>query len=165
MMKIVTPILIALLLTVVAVPSSQAVITMTIDRAMVDFRIMENGQSTEVSDQGVYDNQVTCTSTNNVTWYLKTNLVRPFTSGPNTIPNENFSWKVVNVVNGRGMVFNNLNAANSFTDARSLVYTSDPADNTGAEVRIQFRYLLTIPKNQIAGNYFATVRWTMNETL
>ena len=146
---------------------ASAGITMSLDRDLVDFRIMEIGQTAEISDQGIYHNEVACTSTNNQTWYLKVHTVRPFTSGDGlrTIPNENFKWKVVGVVNGKGTVFNNINQPNSFTDTQGLVYTSDPLDNTGTEVKLQFRYILTIPKNQIAGNYTATVRWTMTEIL
>lgn len=140
-------------------------ITMSLDRDMVDFRTMEMGQTQEVSDQGVYHNEITLSSTNNQTWYLKTQIIRPLTSGANTIPNENFKWKVVEVVNGKGIVYNNINVANPFTDFKGLIYTSDPLDNTGIEVKIKFRYILIIPKNQIAGNYFGSVRWTMTELL
>ena len=138
---------------------------MSLDRDMVDFRTMENGQTAEISDQGSYHNQVTLSSTNNKTWYLKVNLIRPFTSGVNTIPNEYFEWKAVDVITGKGIVTNGVNVPTPFRDAPSLVYTSDPVDNTGNEVNIRFRYILTIPKNQIAGNYFASIRWTMTELL
>lgn len=142
-----------------------AEITMSLDRDMVDFRTMESGQTKEVSDQGVYHNQITCTSTNNKTWYLKANTIRPLTFGSYMIPNENFQWKVTAVINGKGIVANNINQLNAFTDTPSVVYTSASDDNTGAEIKLQFRYILTIPKNQIAGNYFSSIRWTMTELL
>ncbi|MBI5144382.1 MAG: hypothetical protein HZA30_04880 [Candidatus Omnitrophica bacterium] len=144
---------------------ASAGITMSLDRDMVDFRTMENGETKEISDQGAYHNELTCTSTNNKTWYVKVNTVRPFTSGIRTIQNEYFQWKVVEVINGKGIVTNNINYPSFFRDIPSLVYTSDPVDNTGTEVKIRFRYILTIPKSQAAGNYFASVRWTMTELL
>ena len=157
--------IIATILVLAATGIAYAGITMTLDRDMVDFRTMEKGETREISDQGVYHNQVTCTSTNDKTWYLKVHTIRGFSSGAHVIPNEHFQWKVVTVVNGKGIVNGNINQANSFQDMSSLVYTSDPLDNTGTEVKLQFRYILTVPKNQIAGNYFASVRWTMTELL
>ncbi len=158
------PILISILI-LMTCGMAMAAIDMSLDRDMVDFRTMEIGQTSEISDQGVYHNQLTCSSTNNKTWYLKVNMVRPFTSGAYTIPNEYFEWKVVDVIDGRGIVTNGTNVPTPFRDNPSLVYTSDPLDNTGTEVKIRFRYILTIPKNQIAGSYFASVRWTMTELL
>lgn len=154
-------------LMIIFISSGTAVagITMTLDRDLVDFRMMENGETREISDQGVYHNQLTCTSTNNKTWYVKVNMVRPFTAGNRTIPNQYFQWKVVDVINGKGVVNNNINQPNSFTDSQGLVYTSAPLDNTGTEISLRFRYILAIPRNQAAGNYFATIRWTMTELL
>lgn len=140
-------------------------ISMSLDRDLVDFRTMESGKSAVISDQGVYHNELACVSTDNQTWYIKANMIRPLTSGMNTIPNENFQWMVVDVINGKGIVFNNRNVPVAFSNYKGLVYTSDPADNNGASVKIRFRYILNVPKNQIAGNYFGSVRWTMTELL
>ncbi|MDP2912808.1 MAG: hypothetical protein Q8N91_02240 [Candidatus Omnitrophota bacterium] len=163
-----TKVMIAIIvLSAVILPAQAAfaVITMTLDRDLVDFRTMESGQTVVISDQGVYHNEITCTSTNNQPWYLKANMIRPFTSGMNTIPNEDFQWMVVDVINGKGIVYNNKNVPNPFTNFKSLIYTSDPEDNTGVEVKIRFRYILKLSKRQIAGNYFGSVRWTMTELL
>lgn len=145
--------------------SAHASITMDISRDLVDFRTMESGQTQTIADQGVYHNELTCTSTNNRTWYIKTNIVRPLTSGLNSIAPENLKWMVVDVLNGKGIVYNNRNVANPFSFAKGLVYTSDPADNTGNQVKLRFRYILAVPKNQVAGNYYGSVRWTMTEVL
>lgn len=150
---------------VLACGMAHAAITMTLDWDMVDFRTMESGQTRDISDKGVYHNEIICTSTNNQTWYLKTNLIRPLTAGMSTIPNECFYWMVVDVINGKGIVFNNRNILVPFTTYKSLVYTSDPADNTGTPVGLRFRYTLKLPRNQVAGNYVGSVRWTMTELL
>jgi len=161
-MKILGIVLTILFSTVASVHAS---ISMTLDRDLVDFRTMESGQTQTVADQGVYHNELTCSSTNNRTWYIKANMIRPLTSGANTIASENLKWMVVDVINGKGIVFNNRNIANPFSFAKGLVYTSDPADNTGTQVKLRFRYILAIPKNQTAGNYYGSVRWTMTEVL
>jgi len=144
---------------------SHAAITMSVDRDRLDFGTMENGQTKNLADQGVFHNQITCRSTNNITWYLKVNMMQPFTSGPNTIPTDSFRWEVADVVNGKGIVTNNKNIETPFTNLKSLVYTSDTTDNNGTDIGLRFRYHLTIPKNQISGNYFSYIRWTMTELL
>jgi len=145
--------------------AAHAALTMTLDRQQLDFRSGNPGDTIELADQGVYHNVVTCTSTNRITWYLKAHLVRPFTCGMYTIPNENFKWMCVSMGQGNGTVFNRINIANPFTVTPGLVYTSDSTDNNGKEVKLQFRYLLTIPKNAVAGSYDSVVRWTMLEIL
>jgi len=148
-----------------SVREAAAEITMTLDRNQIDFRVMDPGETREVTDQGVYHNQISCTSTNDVTWYLKAQIIRPFTSGMHSIPNENFRWKVVSVGDGRGQVYNNVNTANPFTTYPGVIYTSADTDNTGTQVDIQLRYVLTVPRNQIAGHYDAVIRFTMIEIL
>jgi len=144
---------------------AHAAITMTLDRNMIDFGNMNTGETKELAEQGVYHNEVTLTSTNNKTWYLKANMVRAFTSGMNTIPAENFKWVVVSVDNGKGIVNGNVNNPTSFSTMPDLIYTSADTDNTGTVVKLKFRYILTIPKNQVAGGYDAVIRLTMIETL
>lgn len=145
--------------------SAQATLSMDIDVNNLDFRIMDPGQTYELADKGTYHNEVSCSSTNNRTWYLYAQAIRPFTSGIRTIPIENFKWMVVSVGDGKGTLLNNVNIANPFTLTPGLIYTSDSLDNTGTVIRIRFRYVLTIPKNQVAGAYDSVVRFTMNEVL
>ena len=164
-MRLVVIGLVAALAGVTWATNSSASISMTLDTNLLDFRTMNPGESRDLSDKGVYHNQLSLTSTNNKVWYLKTNLVRPFTCGMNTIPAQNFQWIVVSIGNGKGYVTNNRNIPNPFTTFPSLVYTSADSDNTGTQVDIQFRYLLTIPKNQVAGGYDAVARFTMIEQL
>ncbi len=150
---------------IVTAGHAHAAITMTVDRNTLDFGAMNTGETKELAEQGVYHNEVTLTSTNNKSWYLKAHLVRPFTSGVNTIPPENLQWMVVSVGYGRGIVYNNINVANPFSTMPSTVYTSAETDNTGTAVKLRFRYLLTVPKDQVEGGYSAVVRFTMIETL
>ncbi len=144
---------------------AHAAISMTLDRNMLDFRTVNPGSSTELADQGDYHNEVTCSSTNNKTWYLKAHLVRPFTSGANIIPSENFKWIVASVGSGKGTLANTINMPTPFTTTSSIIYTSGDLDNNGTEIKLKFRYLLVVPKNQIAGAYDAVIRLTMNELL
>lgn len=145
--------------------NARAAISMALDRNMLDFRAVNPGSSAELADQGDYQNEVTCSSTNNKTWYLKAHLVRPFTCGVNTIPSENFKWIVVSVGSGRGTLANTINMPTSFASAPSIIYTSGDVDNSGTEIKLRFRYLLVVPKNQVAGSYDAVIRLTMNELL
>jgi len=142
-----------------------AAISMDVDQNMLDFRAVNPGSTTVLADKGVYHNIITLTSTNNKIWYFKAHLVRPFTSGLNTIPNENFKWECVSIGQGRGIVTNNINVPTPFTSTPSLIYTSTDTDNTGTPVAMMMRYHLTIPKNQISGAYDAVIRLTMNEIL
>lgn len=138
---------------------------MAIDRNLIDFRTMDPGQTKELADQGVYHNQVSCTSDNDRSWYLKTYLARPFTSAMNTIPNENFYWIMVSKGNGRGIITNNVNTETAFTTFPSVLYTSAETDNTGTPVALQLRYVLKVPKDQLAGSYDSIIRFSMIETL
>ena len=146
-------------------PLSHAAISMSVDGIIIDFRITDPGQSKELYDKaGDYHTEVTCTSNNNRTWYLKAKIVTPLRSGPNTIPMQNFKWKVTSVISGQGTV-NNINQFNEFSAVPVVIYTSDPADETGNQVKIRLRYGLTVPKNQITGTYNCILRFIMMETL
>lgn len=148
-----------------AAADAHAAISMTADRTTLDFRAVDPGSIVELADQGSYHNEITCTSTNNKTWYLKANIVRPFTSGMNTIPSNNLKWIVVSAGDGKGTISGAINMPTSFTTIPSIIYTSVDLDNTGTAVKIRFRYQLVVPKNQIAGAYDAVIRLTMNELL
>ncbi len=145
--------------------TADGALQMTLDYNMIDFGAMNTGESKEVSIKGVYHNQLTCSSTNNITWYLKAQVVKPFSSMQYAIPEDNFKWTVVSVGIGRGIVNGGLNFTFPFSRIPVLIYTSDAADNQGAAIDISFRYTLAIPENQVAGNYNATVRFIMIETL
>jgi hypothetical protein len=153
------------MLAILTADSGWAGISMSVDRNMLDFRAGNPGEEIELADQGTYHNQVSLSSTNNKTWYFRAHLVRPLTSGTNTIPNENFKWEVVSIGAGSGIITNNINVPTPFTTTPSIIYTSGDADNSGTVINIQFRYHLAIPKNQIAGAYDAVIRLTMNELL
>jgi len=145
--------------------SSDAALQMTLDYNMIDFGAMNTGESKEVTIKGAYHNQLTCSSTNNMTWYLKAQVVKPFSFMQYTIPEENFKWTVVSVGAGKGIVNGGVNFTFPFSRTPVLIYTSDPDDNTGTAIDIAFRYSLQVPDNQVAGNYNATVRFIMIETL
>ena len=70
----------AALFLLVAPTIAYAAISMSLDKNMLDFRTMNPGETREVADQGDYHNQITCSSTNSRTWYVKAHMIRPFTS-------------------------------------------------------------------------------------
>ena len=134
------------------------------DAFSIDFGFMNIGESKELQEKGMYHNEITCKSDNAKTWYLKTQTIEPLKSGEDYVPYENFKWKIVEVLNGDGVIYNK-DMYNTFSDITSLVYTSGPNDSGGREVKIRFKYHLLIPKNQVAGNYRTIIRYTMTELL
>lgn len=147
------------------VATSDAALQMNLDYNMLDFGAMNTGESKEISIKGTHHNTLTCTSTNNMTWYLKAQVVKPFSFMQYTIPEANFKWTVVSVGAGKGIVNGGVNFTFPFSRTPTLIYTSDPDDNTGTAIDISFRYSLDVPENQVAGNYNGTVRFIMIETL
>ena len=145
--------------------SAHATFEMSISRAFIDFGFMEIGEFKEAKEEDDYQNEVTCTSDNGNTWYLKIHLVTPFRTETNQIPPGSFKWKVVDVINGTGYATRK-NEFNDFSTAPMVVYTSSPEDNDmGREVTIRFVYGLEVPETQIAGDYTSLVRYTLTETL
>ena len=131
----------------------------------IDFGPMELGEEKTISGRGGYEHQFNLTSDNGRRWYLKAQLVRPFTSGAYSIPAENLQWIVEQVINGRGIVSASLSSARPFSSSPALIYTSADTDNTGTEVQIRLRYKLSIPDKQAAGAYTAQIRFIMVEQL
>jgi hypothetical protein len=141
-----------------------AVFEIEVDAYGIDFGFMNIGESKEVQEKGVYHNEITCKSDNAKTWHLKIQTIEPLKSGEDYIPDENFKWKVVEVLTGDGVIHNK-DSYSAFSDTASLVYTSGPNDSGGSEIKLRFKYSLLIPKNQVAGNYRAVIRYTMTELL
>ena len=141
-----------------------AVFELIADNSIIDFGFMNISENKHLKEKGSYHNQITCTSDNDNTWYLKIHLAEPFNSGSAYIPYESFQWRVTSVANGSGIVYNE-NEFRPFLDIPVAVYTSGPNDNSGTEVSIRFDYQLSIPKNQLPGNYRSAVRYTLSELL
>ena len=139
-------------------------LTLTLDNNHLEFGKMNIGEWKEISKEGSYHNEVVCSSTNGKTWYLKINLLIPFSSDKNVISEENLKWKVEEVIGGNGVIFNE-DRFNNFSVIPQTVYTSGPSDNNSADVQIRFSYGLLVPENQINGNYSTLVRYTMTEAL
>jgi len=133
-----------------------------LDTYNIDFGFMNIGESKELREKGMYQNEVTCKSDNAKTWYLKIQAMGPLKSGEDYIPYKNFEWQVAELLNGDGAIYNK-DVYTAFSDIASLVYTSGPGDPTGREVNLRFKYNLAIPKNQVAGNYRTIIRYTMTE--
>ncbi|MFC1631339.1 hypothetical protein ACFL2I_02180 [Candidatus Omnitrophota bacterium] len=131
----------------------------------IDFGAMELNEEETIAARGGYEHQFNCTSDQGRTWHFKAQLIRPFTSGTQTIPAENLQWVVERVGAGRGFVSTSLSTPSPFSTSPASIYTSADTDNTGTEVQIRLRYKLRIPQTQAAGTYTAHIRFIMVEEL
>ena len=142
--------------------AAYALFEVEVDAYSIDFGFMNISESKELNEKGLYHNQITCKSDNARAWYLKVQSMGPLKSGEDYIPYENFSWTAVEALNGDGVIYNK-DGYNPFYDIPALVYSSGANDSKGSEVKLNFKYSLSIPKNQIAGNYRTIIRYTMTE--
>jgi hypothetical protein len=138
-----------------------AALQITTDHRPIFFGSMHIGEEKELAELGSYHNQVTCSSTNSGTWYLKVNALQPFSGGMDQIPVENFQWQL-SWTNGNGTSPNSFRYK-PFSFAPDLVYISGPNEASGANVNFQFRYSLKIPEAQTSGIYYTTIRFTLTE--
>lgn len=76
------------------VPSVYPAIEITTDHRALFFGPMQLGEEKELAEFGSYHNQITCSSNNKNTWYLKISLLGPLSSGAETIPPEYFKWQL-----------------------------------------------------------------------
>ena len=142
--------------------TAYALFEVEVDAYSIDFGFMNISESKELQEKGLYHNEVSCKSDNTRAWYLKVQALGPLKSGEDYIPYENFSWKAIEALNGDGAIYNK-DMYNAFSDIPALVYSSGPNDPKGSEVKLRFKYSLSIPKNQVAGNYRTVIRYTMTE--
>ena len=134
------------------------------DHRSLSFGLMRLGEEKILAQSGSFHNEVTCASTGGAAWYLKVNLVTPFSSGADEIPVEAFRWQLTQT-DGTGSVVSQ-NQFRPFSLTPDLVYISGPGEDTsGTPVHLQLRYSLTIPNTQTAGSYLTTVRFTLTEVL
>lgn len=131
----------------------------------LDFGALDLGQANELAEKGGYQHEVRCTSDNENTWYLKLQVIRPFTSGVHAIPMKNFFVIVQDRVTGEGSVTHGINRELPLEATSTLIYTSSGDDNTGTRVDLRMRYRLEIPRNQVAGSYTAQFQYVMVEKL
>ncbi len=132
---------------------------------LLGFGAMETGEEKTLSEKGGYHHQINFNSNTGRTWYFKVQMVRPFTSGVYTIPQENFQWIVEELRNGQGVISANIGNPEPFSTFPVLVYASSQNDNTGTQVEMRLSYELKIPENQAAGAYTAHIRLIMVEEL
>lgn len=140
-----------------------AALQLVTDHRPLFFGLMHLGEEKELSAFGSYHNQITCSSTDGSTWYLKISLLQPLTFGMEQIPLENFKWQMV-WTNGTG-TSPNASRYKPFSLAADLVYISGPNEAGGNSINFQFKYSLKIPDTQVNGVYYATVRFTLTEAL
>lgn len=138
-------------------------IEITTDHRPLFFGSMQLGQKKELAEFGSYHNQITCSSTNQNTWYVKISLLNPLTCGAETIPPEYFKWQL-SYTNGIGTQVNE-HRYKEFSLFPDTVYISGPGEATGGSINFQFRYYLMIPEAQISGTYNTTIRFTLTEAL
>lgn len=143
--------------------NAAAALNVSIDFQSVFFDRIGLGETKELFDFGDYHNEVTCNSTNGRTWYLKMHLLRPLSFDRFSIPVENFQWQVV-YSDGTGDLMNP-HRYTPFSLIPNLIYMSGSGESSGTDVRIQFKYRLTIPEIQRAGTYNTIIRYTLTEML
>ena len=153
-----------ILLLLVGIKAAEAIVEIDTDSVDIDFGFLNIGDWKELQEHGSYHNEITCSSTDNVLWYLKVHALNDFTAGSNTMPISNLKWKVINVINGAGTLANRETYSDMATNPQ-LIYQSGPGDDSGNQVKLRFVYAISIPKSQPAGNYRATIRFTMTEQL
>lgn len=143
--------------------ASYASIEISTDHRPLTFSVMQLGEEKELAQVGAYHNQVTCSSTNGITWYLKISVLQPLTSGQDSIPLENFKWQLV-WTNGTGSIASHYQFK-PFSLFPDIVYMSGPNEAAGNTINFQFKYYLKIPDAQINGVYSTTIRYTLTEIL
>ncbi|OGW74968.1 MAG: hypothetical protein A2Z72_07565 [Omnitrophica bacterium RBG_13_46_9] len=158
--------IIAVIISAFVIPMKDAcaIFQLTVGGRDIDFGFMKIGEWKELTDEGYYQNEITCQSDKGNTWYLKVHLLTPFESGENDIEPSRFKWKVVEVVDGNGIITNE-GMFNDFSQSPNVVYTSGGDDSNGGEVKVRLSYGLQIPTGQAAGNYRVYLRYTLSETL
>ena len=142
---------------------ASAALELSTDHRPIAFGLMQLGEEKTLAQSGSFHNEVSCSSTGGLTWYLKISLIQPLTSGREEIPLDQFSWQLTQTT-GNGSVAHQ-SRFQPFSLAPDLVYISGPGEENSAAVRFQFRYLLNIPEAQAAGVYSTTVRFTLTEIL
>jgi hypothetical protein len=143
--------------------SAYAALEISTDHRSLFFGLMKLGEEKGLAQLGVYHNQITCSSTNGNTWYLKINLLQPLSFAGETIPLENFQWQLV-WTNGNGTQVGNYQYK-PFSLFPDLVYTSGPGEASGQGINFQFKYSLKIPEVQLSGVYNTAIRFTLTEVL
>ena len=140
-----------------------AALEISTDQRPLAFGVMRLGEAKELAQLGAYHNEITCTSTNGHSWYLKISALQPLTSGPDAIPLDNFQWQLA-WTNGLGTAPAPYQMS-PMSLIPSLVYVSGPNEAQGEAIRVQLKYLLTIPEAQSSGVYHTTIQLTLTEIL
>ena len=140
-----------------------AALELSTDQRPLTFGVMQLDESKELAQLGAYHNEITCTSTNGHSWYLKISALQPLTSGPDTIPLDNFQWQLA-WTSGLGTAPAPYQMT-PFSLSPSLVYVSGPNEAQGEAIRVQLKYLLAIPEAQASGAYQTTIQFTLTEIL
>ncbi|MDD5439855.1 MAG: hypothetical protein PHS37_06695 [Candidatus Omnitrophica bacterium] len=140
-------------------------VSITDNNNYLDFGAVKCGEEARIALKGGYHHAIQCVSTNGNTWYLKIDVIRPFTCGDKTIPMDNMAVVVEQQVSGQGIVMYGTNRDIPLTGRETTIYTSALGDNTGQQVVLNIYYTLKIPENQVAGSYTANLQYVMIERL
>lgn len=143
--------------------AAYATIEISTDHRALFFDVMQLGEEKELAQLGGYHNQITCSSTNGSIWYLKINLLQPFTQGQEAIPLDSFKWQLA-WTDGTGTVSSPYQFK-PFSLIPDLVYISGANESTGSTINFQFKYYLKIPEIQVSGAYNTSIRFTLTEAL
>jgi hypothetical protein len=133
------------------------------DHRALFFGLMQPGEEKTLEQAGSFHNEVTCSSTSAMPWYLKISVLQPLTSGVDEIPLERFTWQLVRT-DGGGTT-SHQGRFQSFELIPDLVYISGPGESSGQPIRFLFRYGLMLPEATASGSYSTTIRFTLTEVL
>lgn len=139
--------------------SVASVFELSIDQGFIDFGRMRPGETRgNMPSAGLL---VTAKTNSGRPWSLKISDSSAFSSGPYTIPNDNFIWS--GWTDGAGRWYGT--GKESMTITPTLVYGSGAGEETNLPngVTNHFRFKLNVPSNQRPGTYQTTVKFTMTE--
>ena len=153
----------ALLCTMMCAAVVEAAFDVSTDHRPVFFGLMQLGEDETLAQFGTYHHQLTVTSNNGRSWYLKISVLTPLSSGAETIPLDQFQWELVSTT-GNGTIAHP-HAWTPFSLIPEIVYFSGAGEASGTAVSLQFRYRLQVPQAQVSGIYQTTIRFTLTEIL
>jgi hypothetical protein len=152
-----------LLVLAFSIAPAYAALEVSTDHRSLFFGLMQPGERKTLAERGAFHNTVTVTSTGGRTWYLKISLLRPLSSGAETIPLERLRWQLIRT-DGIGTAASQ-REFRSFSLVPDLVYIAAPGEADGRPVRFEFSYALELPEAVASGVYSTTIRFTLTEVL
>ena len=137
----------------------ESVFEIGLNRTDIDFETMKPGETKyDIPASGI---QVTSKSNTGNKWYLFINSLSELKDGDKYIDNDNFIW--YGWTEGKGTWFGTGDNSMKLTPIMVYESSADEGVNYPQGTNNFFKFKLTIPKNQIPGNYSSIIRFTITE--